>query len=90
MFKRVPEAMMAFVPYAGVIMLLLYFGMHSLYHWSHEEALASDAIIQHKAPYLNIPFFFIRMILFFMAWTVMTRLLRKASLNEDKTGVAEF
>jgi len=86
MFKRVPEAMMAFVPYAGVIMLLLYFGMHSLYHWSHEEALASDAIIQHKAPYLNIPFFFIRMILFFMAWTVMTRLLRKASLNEDKTG----
>ncbi|MBK6347853.1 MAG: hypothetical protein IPF68_18320 [Bacteroidales bacterium] len=86
MFKRVPEAMMAFVPYARVIMLLLYFGMHSLYHWSHEEALASYAIIQHKAPYLNIPFFFIRMILFFMAWTVMTRLLRKASLNEDKTG----
>ena len=86
MFKRVPEAMMAFVPYAGVIMLLLYFGMHSLYHWTHEEALATDALVQHKSPYLNIPFFFIRMILFFMAWTVMTYLLRKASLTEDEKG----
>ncbi|MFH1121681.1 MAG: quinol:cytochrome C oxidoreductase [Bacteroidota bacterium] len=86
MFKRVPEAMMAFIPYAGVIMLLLYFGMHSLYHWTHEEALAGDALIQHKAPYLNIPFFFARLVLFFIVWTVMTRLLRRASLNEDKIG----
>ncbi|MCO5265885.1 MAG: hypothetical protein M9948_08435 [Lentimicrobium sp.] len=86
MFKRVPEAMMAFIPYSGIIMLLLYFGMHSIYHWSHEEAVATDAIIQHKAPYLNIPFFFIRLVIFFIAWTVMTRLLRKASLEEDEKG----
>jgi len=86
MFKRVPEAMMAFIPYAGVIMLSLYFGMHYLYHWSHPEALATDALIQHKAPYLNIPFFFVRLILFFIVWTVMTYLLRKVSLDEDTNG----
>lgn len=86
MFKRVPEAIMAFIPYAGVIMLLMYFGMNSIYHWSHEEALATDTLVQHKSPYLNIPFFFIRIVFFFIAWTVMTRLLRKASLDEDEKG----
>lgn len=86
MFKRVPEAMMSYIPYAGILMLLLFFGMHSLYHWTHEDALATDAVIQHKSPYLNIPFFFIRMVIFFIAWVYMTRLIRNASLNEDKLG----
>ncbi len=86
MFKRIPEALMSYIPWAGIIMLLLYFGMHSIYHWTHEDALATDPIIQHKSPYLNIPFFFIRMVLFFIAWMVLTRLLRKASLAEDAHG----
>lgn len=90
MFKRVPEALMAYIPYAAVIMLLLFFGMHSLYHWTHEEALAADPLIQHKAPFLNVPFFFIRMIIFFISWIIMTRLLRKASLNEDRLGGRTF
>lgn len=86
MFKRIPEALMSYIPWAGIIMLLLYFGMHSIYHWTHVDALATDPIIQHKSPYLNIPFFFIRMVLIFIAWMVMTRLLRKASLAEDTYG----
>jgi hypothetical protein len=48
--------MMAYIPYAGIIMLLLVFGMHDLYHWSHPEALATDELIKHKSPYLNVPF----------------------------------
>lgn len=86
MFKRIPEAMMSYIPYAGVIMLLLYFGMHELYHWSHPEAVASDELIKHKSPYLNVPFFFIRLVLVFIVWTIMTQLLRRASLSEDRNG----
>lgn len=86
MFKRVPEAMMAFVPYSGIIMLLLYFGMKYLYHWADPGVVAADAVLQHKSPYLNIPFFFIRMVLFYIAWMVMTQLLRRASLSEDAQG----
>lgn len=86
MFKRIPEAMMAYIPYAGIVMLLLYFGMHQLYHWSDAEVMANDALLAKKAPYLNVPFFFIRMVIFFIVWTVMTQLLRKASLAEDKNG----
>lgn len=85
-FKRVPEAMMAYIPFAAVLFLFLYFGMHSLYHWSHTEAVAGDPILQHKSAYLNIPFFFLRMIIFFALWILFARLLRMASVREDTTG----
>jgi hypothetical protein len=82
-FKRVPEAMMSYIPYAAAFFLLLYFGMHDIYHWSHSDAVATDPVIAHKSPFLNIPFFFIRMIICFALWIVFTRILRKLSLKED-------
>jgi len=85
-FKRVPEAMMAWIPFAAVFFLLLYFGVHSLYHWSHHEAVAEDALLAHKSPFLNVPFFFARMVLFFGLWILFSRLLRKFSINEDNEG----
>jgi hypothetical protein len=90
MFRRVPEAMGAYIPYAAILMLLLYFGMHNLYEWSHPDAVANDALLQHKAPYLNIYFFFIRMVIFFAAWIIMTRLIRKVSLQEDQFGGMKY
>lgn len=85
-FRRVPEAMMMYTPIAGILLLFLYFGMHDLYHWSHPEAVTADALLQHKSPYLNVPFFFVRLVVFFAAWIVLIRLIRKASLNEDIAG----
>ena len=85
-FKRIPEAMMAYIPFSAVLFLLLYFGVHDIYHWSHSESVAGDSILQHKSAFLNIPFFFLRMIIFFALWILFTRLLRKISLQEDLTG----
>ncbi len=86
MFRRVPEAVMSFLPFGGAIMLLLLFGVHDLYHWSHADAVAGDHLIAHKSPFLNTPFFAIRIALFFAAWILLTQLLRKLSLREDKIG----
>ena len=85
-FKRIPEAMTAYLPFAAVFFLLLFFGMHSLYHWSHEGIAETDELIAHKQPYLNLPFFFIRVIVFFGLWILMTRLIRKISIREDVEG----
>ena len=82
-FKRVPEAMMAYIPFAAVFFLLLYFGMHDIYHWSHTGAVAIDPLLQHKSAFLNVPFFFLRIIVFFALWIIFTRILRKYSLMED-------
>lgn len=85
-FRRVPEAMMAYIPFAAVFFLLLWFGIHDLYHWSDSDAVANDTLLQHKSVFLNVPFFFLRMIICFTLWIILTRLLRKNSLLEDIAG----
>lgn len=89
-FKRIPEAMASYIPVAAVLFLLLYFGMHSLFHWSQVGVTETDELIRHKAPYLNIPFFFIRVVVFFSLWIVLIRLLRRISLREDSEGGMEY
>jgi hypothetical protein len=84
-FKRVAEAMMCYVPFAAVFFLLLWFGMNDLYQWTHKDIVALDPVIQHKTAYLNIPFFFIRMVLYFVLWIFFIWKLRQISLQEDKT-----
>lgn len=83
-FRRIPEAMTGWIPFAAVFFLLLFFGMHDLYHWTHDEAVAEDNLLVHKSPYLNETFFFIRMIISFTLWIVFTMLLRRFSLEEDR------
>lgn len=81
--RRLPEAMMSFLPIGALLMLVLYFGMHSLYHWSDPHALEHDALLRGKAAYLNTTSFFIRMSVILLIWIVFARLLRSASLTED-------
>jgi hypothetical protein len=88
-FRRVPEAMMMYIPIAGILMFFLYFGMQSLYLWTQPAVVSGNEILMHKARYLNIPFFFLRLLIFFSVWTILIWLIRKASLKEDETGGLE-
>jgi hypothetical protein len=90
MFKRVPEAMAAYIPIGGVFFLIMYFGMHSIFEWTHDEVVQHDHLLQYKSPYLNVPFFFIRVVVFFTIWTLMSKLLRKISLQEDEIGGMQY
>jgi hypothetical protein len=85
-FIRVPEAMGMFIPVAAILFLVMIPGIHSLYHWSHADAVAHDPILQHKQPYLNTPFWVIRMVVFFILWTLLAWMLRRYSLREDREG----
>ena len=85
-FKRIPEAMAAYIPFAAVLFIFLYFGIHYLYEWSHADVVASDELIQHKSPFLNVPFFISRIVVFFGLWILMTKLMRRVSLREDIEG----
>jgi len=88
-FKRVPEAMMSYIPFAALFFLLIWFGMNDLYQWSHKDIVALDPLVQHKSVFLNVPFFFARMILFFVLWIVFVRKLRQISLSEDLADPAD-
>ncbi len=85
-FKRIHESMASYIPFAAVFFVILYFGMHSLFEWSHEDTVREDLLLTHKATYLNETFFFIRIVAFFAVWILLTKLLRKFSIKEDEVG----
>ncbi|MBI3909889.1 MAG: hypothetical protein HY320_03035 [Armatimonadetes bacterium] len=86
-FRRVPEAMSAYLPLGAAVMLVLFlFGLSALYVWSRPEAVASNPYLQQKAVYLNAPFFFVRAALAFAVWIAFSRLLRRHSVQQDVDG----
>jgi hypothetical protein len=86
MFKRVPEAMSGFILVAGIFALLLLIGSHSLYHWTHADVVETDALIAHKSPYLNLPFFIIRLVIVFASWILLYLAIRNLSQKENEDG----
>jgi len=86
-FVRIPQAMSNVIPVIAVLMLpILIFGLPDLYHWAHHGVADHDPIIAHKSPYLNMPFFIARYVLFFVLWVFLTQYLNRLSLREDKIG----
>jgi hypothetical protein len=66
--RRVPEAMSAALPVSFVLGLGLIMGTHALYEWSHEQVVAEDSLLLHKAPWLNVTGFSIRLVAYFAVW----------------------
>lgn len=89
MFKRIPEAMTSFVPAALIVMVVMAAGVRDLYEWAHHGITETDPLIAHKAPYLNIPFFYARLALFFGLWILLIAVLRRFSLREDASEKGE-
>jgi hypothetical protein len=75
--QGLPDAMTAFLPVAFVLMLLIYFGMHDIYKWI--DFKSPDRVLDVKKEWLNMSFFFIRMVLYFTGWIALTWLMRKNS-----------
>ena len=78
--QRIPEAMGSFLPVAAVLMGILLFGAHDLYHWTHDHL---DAILEGKTAYLNMPFFILRMAVYFGGWIFLGSRIRKLSVKSD-------
>jgi len=85
-YIRVPMAMSNYFIVSMILFAIMFMGMHDLYHWTHADAVAHDPILQHKAPYLNVPFFAIRYFVFFGLWILLSQRMKKLSLQEDKIG----
>jgi len=86
--QRIPDALTLFIPVAFLLMLLVYFGMEHLYHWSQHDL--HDPIIEGKSAWLNVPFFFIRMVLYFAGWTALTWMMRKDTNSLMQSGDMKY
>src|SRR5262249_52952043 len=63
-------------------------GIPYLYPWSHPELVRSEEILRHKQPYLNLPFFLGRTVLYFAGWIFLAWRLNRWSDVEDREGPA--
>lgn len=95
-FLRIPMAFGAVIPYLGVIALLVFvFGHHHIFHWTHEgitnpKSHHYDSIIAGKAPFLNQPFFYARLVAYYLLWTIMYKVISKNSYDEDLNGTHTY
>ena len=58
--RRIAEHFMKNIGLMFFMFLPVLFGLHELYHWTHADAVATDYLLQIKAPYLNVPFLIIQ------------------------------
>lgn len=84
--QRPLEAGTRTFPLMLVLSAPIFLGMHDLYHWTHAEVVAKDPVLQHKAAFLNTPFFIGRTALYFAVWLGIAFLLNKWSKELDETG----
>ena len=76
--RRLLEAASRTLPVLALLFLPVLLGLRSLYVW-----IANP--IEHKQPYLNVPFFLIRAAIYFAVWLGTMFLLDRAAATQDRT-----
>lgn len=77
--RRIPEATLSSLVVAALLGVVLISGVYTLYEWSHPATVASDPLLQHKAPYLNLVGFAARMGVYFVSWVWLAGNLLRAT-----------
>jgi hypothetical protein len=67
------------LPLVGLLFLPIAFGLAEIYPWTDQVRMASDTMLAHKARYLNVWWFFLRMGVYWLIWLVMLFLVRMTS-----------
>ncbi|NLG72412.1 MAG: hypothetical protein GX495_10270 [Chloroflexi bacterium] len=65
--RRVLEAGYKTIWLVALLFIPIIFGLPFLYRWANPAEMSTD-ILQHKAAYLNTPFFLLRALVYFLIW----------------------
>ena len=82
--RRVFEAGSRTLPVLALLFIPLILGVQELFLWARPEAVAGDAILQKKAPYLNVTFWIVRAVIYFAIWLLLSTLLNRWSAQQDR------
>jgi len=81
---RLLEAGIMTLPLCAVLFLPILAGMSYLFPWTHPLSGDIGNLVQQKKAYLNLPFYLVRYVLYFLILGVLARWLRKLSLRRDE------
>jgi hypothetical protein len=74
--RPVLKAAQLLMPLLAILFVPVLFGLPLLYMWARPEAVAADALLQHKRPYLNETAFFARAAAYFVLWSLLAIVLQ--------------
>jgi hypothetical protein len=88
--RRVLEAATRTLPLMALLFIPVILSAPLVYDWMDHEELAQHPVIQFKTPYLNLPFFTVRAVVYFGVWIGLMFLLNRWSLAQDRTADARY
>ncbi len=88
--RRIVENIMLLLPFLGILFIPVFFGVGDLYEWTDKNIVAQDHILQWKASYLNVGFFIVRTIIYFLIWTALSYRLYRLSRQQDEGQTEHF
>jgi hypothetical protein len=71
-----------FVP----ILVQILCGRTTVYSWLDPAEVAGDHVLEGKSNYLNLPFFVVRCVAYFVIWALLARYFLSRSIRQDDTG----
>jgi hypothetical protein len=84
--RRFVESGLQTLPLMALFVIPIFFGMGTLYSWTHADVRAHDFAVGHKAAYMNVPFFIGRTILYFLIWFFFGFRILSMANEHDRTG----
>lgn len=84
--RRVPEAMAGSLPVASILVVLSILLALPVYEWNHASVVAEDALLQHKAGWLNPVGVILRALVCLGLWCVFAWAIRRSSRRQDEGG----
>jgi hypothetical protein len=90
--RRISESMGATAPLFLVLFIPLLLGGKHVWYWLAPGSVGEHVReeLQAKAGYLNLPFFILRLVIYFVVWTLLSWSLRGWSLAQDADGEARW
>lgn len=84
LISRPLEAAVSLLPLMGLLFVPLLFGARDLFVWTDAAYLAEHVTVANKTQYLNLPFFIVRAVLYFLLWSSAALLYRRLSARQDE------
>src|SRR5262249_3167041 len=83
--RRLGENVMATLPLFALLFAPILLLMGDVYPWIHEQAEGHNPVVAAKAPVLHTPFFLLRPVIYFAAWSAIAVYFAWASRLQDRT-----
>lgn len=89
MVRRILEAAFRTLPFVGLLFIPILLNIRALYLWADPANVAGSEVMEHKAVYLNQPFFIGRAIGYFVIWSLLAWGLARMSRRQDEMPAAQ-